>query len=111
MIEKTATGRERPTHSPAKEDECPGNKGESPTPRRQRTDSSIFQLGGGQTYRYQTKPKQNQNHSAEETTAKKSSKEASPQKVPEWKKSPTGLQHPFLPELAVDPLGWPNGRG
>ena len=68
---KTATGRERPTHSPAKEHELPGNEGKSPAACRQRTDFSIFQLGGGQAYRDQIKPKPNQNHSPEKATAEK----------------------------------------
>ena len=68
----TATDRKRPIHSPAKEHEFPGNEGKRPAPRRQRTNFSNFQLGGGQPYWGQTKTKPNQNHSAKKkATAKK----------------------------------------
>ena len=45
--------------------------GQSPAPRRQKTAFSIFQMGGGQACRDQTKPKrnQNQNHTPEKATA------------------------------------------
>ena len=47
--------------------------GQSPAPRRQKTAFSIFQMGGGQACRDQTKPKrnQNQNHTPEKATAEK----------------------------------------
>ena len=63
---KTTTGRERPTHSPAKENELPGNEGKSPAPRRQKNNYGIFHPG--QAYRDQTTPKPNQNHSPEKAT-------------------------------------------
>ena len=59
--QKTTNGRERPTHSPAKEDESRGAEGKSPAPRKQKTDGNTFKPGEGQAYRDQTAPKPNQN--------------------------------------------------